>query len=259
MRMRPFRSRNVLIPRGLRALPVAFLAVAVLAVLIRFLAPDIFITLTAPVWRLSSIAGSAAYDASSLLKDPAALQRALDAARADTIALTNENKSLKAQLTDLQTLLGSRTNPEPGILASVIARPPESPYDTLTIDEGADAFVIVGALVTGPGGVPLGKVDSVTASAARVTLYSMPHAKTEAWVGDNRVPITLEGIGGGAFEATAPKDAKVIIGDAVYAAGSVSLGTVVRVDDEASSPLTVLRIQPAINPFWLTWVLVTRL
>ncbi len=141
----------------------------------------------------------------------------------------------------------------------VLARPPVSPYDTLIVDQGSSAGVAEGAFVTGPGGAPLGNVSSVTSGSARVTLLSASGKKTDAWVGEHRIPVTLSGGGAGTFESSAPKDAKIIVGDSVFVQGALVAGTVVRIDSDAASPSATLHIQAVINPFSLLWVHIEKL
>jgi cell shape-determining protein MreC len=197
-------------------------------------------------------------DTSHSVENPATLARELQAAEENITALTSENTTLKGQVEDLQNLLGTRSATVRGILASVLSRPPESPYDTLVVDQGEASGVFAGALVTGNGRVPLGRVASVTNGSARVTLFSASGVKTDAWVGEKRLPVTLTGMGGGTFSATAPTDAKIVAGDTVFVLGGVAIGTVVRSDVDTSSPTAVLRVQSATNPFSLLWVLIAR-
>jgi len=170
--------------------------------------------------------------------------------------LTQENRTLAAQAHDLQALLGGRTQPAPGILASVLVRPPVAPYDVLIVDQGSDAQVALGATAFGPGGTPIGTVASVSKNSARITLYSNPGLQTDAWVGDSRVPVELIGAGSGGYTATLPKTAGVTAGQGVYVAGAGALpiGTIAKVNDDPSSPNVTLLFHPYLNPFSLTWV-----
>lgn len=255
-----FGRRNALISRGTALIGGAFALVALIILVLRLAFPSALVSVATPLWKLSAAAGEAFHAGAASFASPAALQRALDTARAQNDALTNQNKTLAAQVVDLQNLLGSRTDVPPAVLASVLTRPPESPYDTLVIDQGSRATIAPDALVTGPGGVPVGKVVSVNAASARVLLFSAPGTATNAWVGQHNVPITLTGAGSGAFDATVPKDANIVVGDSVYVAdgGAAAMGTVVRLDSDPSSTSVTLRIQPLVNPFSLTWVLVSR-
>jgi cell shape-determining protein MreC len=192
---------------------------------------------------------------------PIALQEKLDAAQSENIALRVEVASLTATAADLAALLGSRTEPSPGILAGVILAPPMSPYDVLIVDQGSSDGVASGALATGPGGVPIGEVLSVTEHAARVELFSAPGREVPALVGETRAPLILTGEGAGAFAANAPADTGISAGDLVYitAGGAFAIGTVVAVEHDATSPSAAIRIQPMVNPFSLTWVVLHNL
>lgn len=260
MKKTSFTRHSALVPRGFRAAGAALAAAAIAIMLLRGLAPGFFITVAAPLWRASAALAGDFHDLLAVFAGPAALQERLDAVKAENEALRAENAALAAKARDLSRLIGSRAEPAPGIPAGVLVRPPESPYDSLIIDAGTDEGVMNGAEAFGPGGIPIGRVASVVKSSARVALFSSSGAETSAWVGEGRVPLTLAGLGGGAFQATAPKDAGIVQNDIVYVAGPGALpfGTVVRVDTDASSPSATLRIRASVNPFTLAWISVAR-
>ncbi len=260
MKKTSFARRNALLPRGAGAWSAALLACAVLAVALRLFVPGLLTLAATPLWKASSLAAAATHTTASFFHNPVALQSELDAATAHETELADENAVLTTRVHDLETLLGSRPSAGPGVLAGVLARPPESPYDVLVIDEGSSAGVVEGARAYGPGGIPVGVVTSATAHAARVTLFSAPHVVTNAWVGNARTPMTITGEGGGAFAAAISKDVGVSAGDAIYLSGPGALpfATVTRVDADPSSPAATLRIQAAVNFFSLTWVTVSR-
>jgi cell shape-determining protein MreC len=145
-----------------------------------------------------------------------------------------------------------------GIIAGILSRPPLSPYDTLVVAAGTNAGVAPGMRVFAPGGVPIGTVISTLSSSATVTLYSSPGTTLSAWVGDDRVPVTLTGEGGGAFSATAPKSAGILEGDIVYVVGTITapLGVIKDITTNASSPSVELFVAPSVNLFSLVWVTV---
>lgn len=249
-----------MLPRRLTLLGGGFVVVALILLLLRFVVPGALVAMSAPAWRMSAAIADAIHAQSATFESPAKLQGELDAASAQITTLTDENKTLAAQVADLKKLLGTRSEAPPAVLAGVLARPPESPYDTLVIDQGSHSSVMPGALVRGPGGVPVGKVSSVTAASARVVLFSAPGTATDGWAGEDRVPLTIHGAGAGAFLASVPKDAELSVGDTVYVAGegAAPIGTVVRIDSDPSASAATLYIAPFLNPFSLTWVLVSR-
>lgn len=258
MKKQSFARRNALLSGGPGRAAAAVLFVAIIAVALRIALPGFFAAATAPFLRGTAAVGNAAGSVTAAFGNPAALSEELDAANAKNESLANENAALAAKVSDLAALLGSRSAATDGVLAGVLSRPPESPYDTLLIDRGAATGIVAGAKVYGPGGVAIGRVASVTNASARVALYSAPGTETPAWVGDARTPVTLTGEGSGAFRASADAGAGIAAGGLVYTAGpgAVPLGAVTRVDTDVSSPEVTLRIRAAANPFSLTWVTV---
>lgn len=232
------------------------LAICVLA-LLRLFAPGALTAAAAPLWRAGS-ALTSFVGAHEPGESRAALRAARDELAAQNASLTAKNAVLAAQVADLTNLLGGRTEPEKGIVAGVVARPPVAPYDVLIIDQGAQAGIREGALVHGPGGTPIGTVGVADETQSRITLYSTRGIMTPGWLGDNRIPLSLTGAGAGAFEASVPQDAGAQVGDGVYiaAGGAYPVGTVVKVESDPSSPSVRLIVRPYTNPFSLTWVTV---
>jgi hypothetical protein len=227
------------------------LIIAILALVMRVLAPNLFWTITAPLTRsASAVSGgthfflSCFYEAARLTQDNERLTR-------DNEALQIENATLRAQAREVGALGAA----EGGIVAGVVARPPVSPYDTLVVAAGTRGGVSEGMRAYGAGGMPLGRVEQASADFSRIILYSAPEVETQGWVGVS-TPITLRGAGGGAFTATLARTAQVAVGDAVYVPGPgmVALGVVARIDDDPSAASMVLRIIPAINPLTAGWV-----
>jgi len=119
--------------------------------------------------------------------------------------LRQENK--KRRLTVEAGFFGSSSVPDDYTGASVIARPPLSPYDTLLIDTGSDSEAEVGSPVWWPPGVYLGKVREVRTRSALVTLVSAPNQRHSGRV-DNTTIKTV-GRGGGKIQAVVPEQLSV--------------------------------------------------
>lgn len=250
------RRRGSFVPGSSVLIGGVVLFIGALFVLARFFFPDALLAVGTPFWGIGNAAASGLSGVEAIFGNSSELTRERDQLAAENAALTATNQALTAQVTDLTRLVGSRTASDHGILAGVLARPPVAPYDTLLIDAGADAGVANGAFVYGPGGVPLGTVDAVTRTGARVTLFSNGGRQNDGWVGDSRIPVTLIGKGGGAFGATLPRGSAAKVGDIVYlpGPGALPIGTLVRIDTNPSSPRDTLFIQPSANLFSLTWV-----
>jgi len=238
---------------------VLFVLVLVFA-LLRFLLPATLITVAKPFWFVGSSLSAGVGNAGSFFSDKGALTKERDRLLAENAALYVKDVALESRIADLERLLGDRTEPVPGILAGVLARPPVSPYDILIVDAGSDAGVTVGSRADGPGGMPLGEVESVTKNAARILLYSTPAKETESWIGETRIPVTLVGEGSGAMSAIVAREAGVVVGDLVYASGpgALPVGSVIAVGNDPSSPRSRVDIRPLLNPFSVTWVTIAK-
>lgn len=261
MRRSAFGRRNAILGSRYSRAGLALGGLVVAIVVVRLLAPGAVASVLAPVSYAGQSVANGVASVGSILTGPAALEAELAEARAYGAAMEEQSRVLAARVQDLENLLGDRLEPEKGIVAGVVAKPPQSPYDTLVIDQGTDAGVAVGAQVASGGGIPIGKIASVTAKSARVTLYSAPETVTEAWIGEARTPITLTGTGAGTYSARAPREATIGAGNLAYVPGpgSLPIATVSRVDSDPADPSVTVHLQSLSNPFTITWVTVAPL
>ncbi len=232
--------------------------VAVLVLGVRFFTPNFFFALMAPLLHSSSSVTASVGDAVSGLTDSSQLAAQNRALEDQVLALRNQNQALTTRTQDLTKLLGGTREGSGSITAGVLARPPESPYDTLVVAAGSKNAVVAGSEVFAQGGIPIGTVEHVGADTSQVSLFSLPGRTTSGWVGENRIALTLTGAGAGAFTATLSKDSSVSVGDLVYlpGPGAIPMGTVARVDTDPSSPTEVIHVQPSVNLFSITWVVI---
>lgn len=235
---------------------IAALIVALAALLLRLVAPNLLLVAAAPAFRAGDQLAAGAYDLVAGVSGASGFAAANAKLAQENAALSLENRSLATQNADLKNLFSGVPAKTDGILAGVVARPPEIAYDSLIVAAGSADGVKKDMEAFGPGGVPLGRVTQATTHFARVVLFSSPGMRLSAWMGEAREPLTLLGAGGGAYRATAPRDATVTPGEAVYAPGPGArpIGIVARVDDDPSSPLRLVHVAPAVNPFSVTWV-----
>jgi cell shape-determining protein MreC len=233
------------------------IVLGILFILLRMFAPGAVIAIATPFWKGGSSFEAGVGNVFSGFGNASKLASENTALQSQVSELENENAVLTARAQDLTKLLGGQSEiGSAGILAGVLARPPESPYDTVIVGMGAKDGVVANATTFATGGIPIGTVESTTAHSATIKLLSTPNLTTNGWVGENRIPLTLNGTGAGTFTATLPKAAPVAVGDSVYVPGpgAVPIGTIARIDSDPSSPTVVLYIQPLVNIFSLTWV-----
>lgn len=227
---------------------------------IRTFAPGFFFAASAPLLKSGTSVTASVGNTVNGFADASHLATENEALAEQLLTLKNQNQVLTARSQDLTKLLGGTEENIQGITAGVLARPPESPYDTLVVGAGTADGVKVGAEVFAQGGVPVGTIAAASAHSSQVRLFSSSGTKTSGWVGESRLPVSLVGAGAGAYTASLPKGAGVAVGDLAYlpGPGAIPMGTVVRLDTDPSSPLEILRIQPNVNLFSVTWVQISK-
>jgi len=126
------------------------------------------------------------------------LEQAQNEARmANYDTVLSENEKLKE-------VLGRKDENTPLILASILAKPNQSSYDTILIDAGGEQAISVGARVFALGNIPIGHVDTVFPNSSKVILFSNSKERTSVTLQGSL--FDLVGRGGGNFELTLPRD-----------------------------------------------------
>lgn len=233
------------------------LALVLILVLVRVFLPQTFLSASLPFLHASNYVSDRVGSITAGFENARRLEGARAALATQNEQLAEENAVLLAQNNDL-TALEHVPAASPGVAAGVLARPPESPYDTLVVAAGAAAGLEEGDVAYAASGIPLGVVERVSASAASITLLSASGMKNDAWLGALRAPITLFGTGGGTFIAEAPKNASTTIGTIVYIAGpgALPIGTVSGVSVDPAAPFITLAIKGSVNPLSITYVVI---
>lgn len=128
--------------------------------------------------------------------------------------LSKENVSLKISMIDynflkdenkrLKELLGRASVNDDFILANILTKPNNSPYDTIIIDIGEDEEILEGFSVYCNGNIPIGVISKVYNKTALVELYSNPGKVTIGVIQNSNINVELIGRGGGNFEMSVP-------------------------------------------------------
>lgn len=162
--------------------------------------------------------------------------------------LLKENKELKA-------ILG-RVSDQRAILATVLSRPNNSPYDTLIIDIGKDKGIEKGDKVLVAGEIVVGTVGEVYARSSKVELYSSPGLTRDVVLGGSGIPATAKGKGVGNFEIILPRDVSVVLGDVVTIPDIdlTVLGSVLYIGKDPNSPFQTILVKSPVNFSELKWV-----
>lgn len=259
MKMQFSRRRNALVSKQTLVVGTSVSLVCLFLLGVSSFFPTLIPLAAKPGWALGATASSATRAIGSLFEDKNNVAVDRDRLQLENQVLQNENRMLRANLEDVTHLTGGAMLPASTIVAGVLARPPLSPYDTLVVSLGTVLRAQQGALVYGPGGVPIGTVEQSEKGIARVLLYSSPGRKVDGWIGAKRFPVTLSGESAGAFTASIAHASSVVVGDVLYLPGPGALpaGTVASVESDPSSTEDILFIVPYINIFSIPWVLIT--
>lgn len=158
---------------------------------------------------------------------------------------------------DLSTLLGRRPETE-RVVATALVVPPQTPYDTIVIDAGASDGVVIGSTASMAEGPILGVVSEVYSSSAKVNLYTSPGEKTAAVLERHRVPVTVEGVGGGNFRLMVSRETEVEIGDRILSAdiSSQLIAVVGEVHMETTDSFKDVFAKSPVNIFSLHYILI---
>jgi cell shape-determining protein MreC len=140
--------------------------------------------------------------------------------------LTEENNRLR-------NLMGIES--ETRIVAGVIARPGDLPYDLLQIDQGSKSGISENALVYAGPDQLIGSVSFVGFDHSLVTLFTSPGAEMTGYISGPDVIATVEGVGGGVARVRVPQGVPLTIGDLVYVP-SVQPGLFGQIDFIESRP-----------------------
>jgi cell shape-determining protein MreC len=153
----------------------------------------------------------------------------------DTIAamkIENDHAKLLAiENAELKNLLGRGATTSRLILGAVLARPPQTAYDSLLVDLGSDSGIAVGDRVIVAGSVPIGTVAQVESNFSKVVLYSSAGESLSVIIGTS-TQATAEALGSGSFKVKIPREVPIIVGDpvAIPSIRAELFGSVVKVD-----------------------------
>lgn len=189
---------------------------------------------------------------------------------AQNIALKNEIETYKAQLLELQILkdennklrneLSYIKNPAEVILARVLAKPSQSLYNSLVIDQGSRNGIVVGQLVVTQGAIGLGKIASVSSNTATVELFSGPQFDSNLVMKNQSITVPAKGKGGGNFEIHIPREIVVTDGDILGLPEdpSIAVGVVKSISFDPRDPFQTVLARTPVNIQELNFVEVVK-
>ncbi|MBX4210962.1 rod shape-determining protein MreC [Candidatus Parcubacteria bacterium] len=159
----------------------------------------------------------------------------IDALFSSKAALLQENDKLKQVLLDaklrldsldilkkendeLKALMG-RYEKHDIVLASVLVKPPQSPYDTFILDVGQVQGISVGDPIVVSENVFIGEVSEVFARSSKAKLFSTASHETSVIIERTKIPAVAVGKGGGNYSIKLPRQLEITKGDKVILPG----------------------------------------
>ncbi len=215
---------------------------------------SVFTSLVRPFWNIERTVkyGDGFVPIADIIKENEELKKKIS---------TNENRyvgtaSLISENNELKSMMG-RAESTKTVLAEILKKPPFSAYDTFILDIGQNKGIEKGALVYALGNIPIGEIAEVSGGSSKVRLYSSDGQRFDVLIGPNNIEAVAVGRGGGAFETSLPRDAKINKGDAV-SIPSLNNNFVANVDDIAisSQPFSKIFFRQPLNIYEQRWVLV---
>ncbi len=170
-------------------------------------------------------------DKNKLIEENKKLLAEVENSRLDIIdyeSIKYENQKLRREL---------EIRPEGNfIAASIIAKSPQIPPDSLFLDKGFKDGLNNGDLVLAGERILIGKIAKMSKNRAMVALNSFANAVSYGYVARTNEPLEINGGGGGRLETKVAIDFDIIAGDKIMVADSFTyLAAIVGVVEEDQS------------------------
>jgi cell shape-determining protein MreC len=237
----------------------ALLFIACAAIVVHVFSPGAFARVSEVLFSFGesvrnrvSVSLSPFIEGSKLAEENAEQKRRIEMLEAHVSTLEGKG----AQYDALLAGFGFSALEDGGILGEVVGWPPFLPYDVLLV-RGGEQGSEEGMLALSSGMVPVGVVQKTYGLYAEVRLFSSPSTKTEVWVGESRIPATLEGQGGGSARILLPSTEDVVLGDPVFypLRGGTAMGVVGKIERDAVSGAMTLFLETPVHTYSSSWVL----
>jgi cell shape-determining protein MreC len=182
------------------------------------------------------------------------------------LALENEVASLRLKQVDYDTLLKENQNlmnqvgGESRIIARVLSKPPQSPYDTLVLANGSDDGVALGNKVYLSDTIIIGNITSVTSRTSVAQLFSSGSQKEQTTLSRTGTTFEIVGAGAGNFQLEVPKETDVIVGDTfLYPSVTASvLASVYSIENGSQSSFKKIYLRIPGNIFSTQWLFIEK-
>lgn len=174
-------------------------------------------------------------------------------------SLEKENEELKSLFSQFPSQKEKKY-----ILAAIISRPPQSPYDILIVDAGTNNGVEKGMMAVAFDNVLLGYLIDVFPKTSKIKLISFPGEETnvmiESALKESKISAISIGRGGGNLEIKIPSSIEIHSGDRVMTMGTYSLmlGVVEKTEINLSDPFQKIFFRFPVNLQELKYLMIEK-
>lgn len=239
-----------------------FLFLFVIQIFFPIFSRNLVVTIAKPVWNVKDFTIGVSDNIFSyflfkqnLYKENLALKEQIE-----TLNLKiNDYNSIQNQNEELKSILG-RDKEEGKVLARIISKPPQSPYDTFLIDVGTKQGFILNDLVYSSGNVIIGKISEINPNFSQVTLFSDSNQKIQVTIARTGSSFEISGKGGANFQIDVPKETDIVWGDVFEYQNKNSsvVGSVYYIDSNSQSSFKTIYAKSPGNIFSSKWVFVEK-
>ncbi len=229
-------SRRLSLPKQARNILLCIIAAVVLWFVVPRLVTGVVAIVMSPVdavrsWVLESSDSLPQYlrDRHSLIAEITDLKQSL--------ATTGGTENTLTRLTteNEQFRLLCDAVPDERVIARVVGRPPQLPYDVVMLDRGQDHGVVESAPVFVGRDQIIGYVSRVYKSSSLVTLISTANMRSMAYIIGPNIYTYAVGQGGGIVRVEVPQGVPLSVGDVVVLP-AIDAGVYGRVAEVVTSP-----------------------
>ncbi|HEY4505188.1 MAG TPA: rod shape-determining protein MreC [Candidatus Paceibacterota bacterium] len=212
-----------------------------------------FYTVSRPIWIIGNTSAKPFIYAkdffvfkSRLITDNLAIKEELSNLRMKEIdydALLKENLELKEEL--------GRKISTSRVMARILSKPPQSPYDTFVVDAGSSDGVVLGNKVYLSDVTIIGIVTNITPHTSLVRLFSSSGVAEQMTLSRTGASFTITGAGGANMKLEVPKETDILWGDVFMYPGIASsiIGSVYYIDTNSQSSFKTVYIRSLGNVF----------
>lgn len=219
-------------------------------------------TMLTPLFKVGNLSKERWSSFIFLFKDKNSLEDEIKQLVEKNIALEKEILALgplSAENEELKSLF-LRNNNKEFLLASIISKPPQSPYDVIIVDAGTDEGVEPGMRVIAYSDIIIGYVTEVFRQISKVTLISSPGEEINVFIENAKLATVSAGLGGGNMEIKIPSSISISPGDKITTAETFPLlvGTVEKIDVNLPDPFQKILFRSPINLQQIKYVTIEK-